>query len=58
MEGTLRVAAAGGAAQVPGALPRTGDAEPTVPLAVSGLLGGALLIGIGLWSRRAATRKV
>ena len=57
MQGTLTVAAAGGAAQVPGALPRTGDGESTVPLAAAGVVGGALLLGAGLWSRRRANQR-
>jgi plastocyanin len=54
MVGTLTVAAAGAAAQVPGALPRTGDAEST-PLvgALAVLAGGALLVA-GWASRRRA----
>jgi LPXTG-motif cell wall-anchored protein len=57
MEGTLTVAAAGGAAQVPRALPRTGEAESTAPLAAAGLLAGAVLIGLGLFGRRSARRR-
>jgi plastocyanin len=59
MEGTLVVAgtAAGGAAQVPGALPRTGDAGPTIPQAVMGFVAGAALIVMGLYARRRASQK-
>jgi plastocyanin len=57
MVGTLTVAgvAAGGAAQVPTALPRTGDADPGLPIAQAGLLGGTLLLGAGWLVRRRAT---
>jgi plastocyanin len=56
MVGTLTVAgaAAGGAAQVPSALPRTGQADPGPPLGQLGILAGALLIGGGLFVRRRA----
>jgi plastocyanin len=60
MVGTLTVAgvAAGGAAQLPRALPRTGDADPGLPIAEAGLLGGLLLVGAGwLVRRRAAARQ-
>jgi plastocyanin len=57
MQGTLTIAAAGSAAQVPGALPRTGDAGSTIPHAAAGLVGGALLVGVGLWSRKRAHQK-
>lgn len=59
MVGTLTVAgaAAGGAAQVPGALPRTGDADTVVPFGSAGILAGlALMIG-GLVVRRRATSR-
>jgi plastocyanin len=54
MVGTLTVAgtAAGGAAQVPTALPRTGDADAGLPLGQAGLLGGLLLVGLGWFVRR------
>ncbi|MBV9544047.1 MAG: cupredoxin domain-containing protein [Chloroflexi bacterium] len=54
MEGTLTVAgaAAGGAAQLPSALPRTGDAGAGLPVGQFGLVIGALLIGAGLFVRR------
>src|SRR6266498_5573990 len=54
MVGVLTVAgaAAGGAAQVPGALPRTGDADTTLPLAAAGLLAGLALIATGVLVRR------
>jgi LPXTG-motif cell wall-anchored protein len=60
MVGTLTVAgaAAGGAAQVPRALPRTGHADSSLPIAQAGMLAGALLIGAGwLARRRAITRE-
>jgi plastocyanin len=52
MEGTLTVAAAGAgaAAQVPGALPRTGDVG--TPLTGAGLALGGLLITLGFLARR------
>ena len=54
MVGTLTVAgtAAGGAVQVPRALPRTGDAETDWPIAALGILGGVLLVTTGLFVRR------
>ncbi len=54
MVGTLTVAGAGagGAAQVPGALPRTGDADTIVPLGAAGLLAGLTLLGAGVLIRR------
>jgi plastocyanin len=57
MVGTLTVAgtAAGGAAQVPTALPRTGEADTGLPLAQAGILGGLLLVGAGWLVRRRAT---
>ncbi len=57
MVGTLTVAgaAAGGAAQVPGALPRTGDADSTLPLAAAGSIIALALIGTGLFLRRSRT---
>jgi hypothetical protein len=57
MVGTLTVAgaAAGGAAQVPGALPRTGDADLIVPSGTAGILAGLALIIGGLVVRRRAT---
>jgi LPXTG-motif cell wall-anchored protein len=54
MEGTLVVAAAGAAAQVPGALPRTGDADSASIFAAVGLLAGAVLVFGGLALRRRA----
>jgi plastocyanin len=60
MVGTLTVAgvAAGGAAQVPTALPRTGDAPSSLPIAQLGIAAGVLLIGAGwLARRRAMTRQ-
>lgn len=56
MMGTLIVGAtaAGGAAQVPSALPRTGDADSGVPVAQAGVLGGVLLLGAGWFARRRA----
>jgi plastocyanin len=59
MVGTLTVAgvAAGGAAQVPSALPRTGDADPGLPIGQLGIAAGLLLIGLGLFVwRRAPAR--
>jgi plastocyanin len=59
MVGTLTVAgaAAGGAAQVPGALPRTGDADPGLPFGVAGILAGlALVLGGFFLHRREAKR--
>ena len=49
MVGTLTVAAAaaGGAAQVPSALPRTGEADAGLPLGPIGIAAGLLLIGLG-----------
>jgi plastocyanin len=57
MTGTLTVAgtAAGGAAQVPTALPRTGDADPGLPVGQAGMVGGLLLLGAGWFVRRRAT---
>jgi plastocyanin len=57
MVGTLIVGAtaAGGAAQVPTALPRTGDAETGLPVAQASVVGGLLLLGAGLFVRRRAT---
>ena len=54
MVGTLTVAgvAAGGAAQVPRALPRTGDADTGLFVAQAGVLGGLLLVGGGWVLRR------
>ena len=54
MVGTLTVAgaAAGGAAQVPSALPRTGDTESALPFGVLALLGGVALFGLGIYARR------
>jgi len=54
MVGTLTVAgvAAGGAAQVPRALPRTGDADASLLIAQIGIVGGLLLVGGGLYVRR------
>jgi len=56
MVGTLTVAGAGagGAAQVPGALPRTGDADSGSPLAAAGVLAGLALLGAGWLVRRKA----
>jgi LPXTG-motif cell wall-anchored protein len=59
MVGTLTVAgaAAGSAAQVPGALPRTGDDDTIVPFGAAGILAGlALIIGGFVVRRRASTR--
>jgi LPXTG-motif cell wall-anchored protein len=60
MVGVLTVAgaAAGGAAQVPGALPRTGDADTIVPFGAAGILSGLALIGAGWLVRRRSTRRV
>src|ERR1700730_10901281 len=46
MVGTLTVAgaAAGGAAQVPTAMPRTGDADPSLVVAQAGIIGGLLMV--------------
>jgi plastocyanin len=59
MVGTLTVAgtAAGGAAQVPTALPRTGDADPGLPIGQAGILAGLVLV-VGGWAlrRRGATQ--
>jgi plastocyanin len=58
MVGTLTVTAggaAGGAAQVPTALPRTGDADTGLPIAQTGAAAGLALIGAGLFVRRRAT---
>jgi hypothetical protein len=59
MVGTLTVAgtAAGGAAQVPAALPRTGDADTGLPIGQAGILAGLVLV-IGGWAlrRRGATQ--
>jgi plastocyanin len=57
MIGTLTVAgaAAGGAAQVPAALPRTGDADTGLPITQAGVGGGLLLVGMGWFVRRRAT---
>jgi LPXTG-motif cell wall-anchored protein len=59
MVGTLTVAgaAAGGAAQVPTALPRTGDAAPDPGVAQVGVVAGLLLIGAGWLARRRATTR-
>ncbi|HEY3057999.1 MAG TPA: plastocyanin/azurin family copper-binding protein [Chloroflexota bacterium] len=56
MVGVLTVAgaAAGGAAQVPGALPRTGDADSILPFGAAGLLVGLSLLGAGVLIRRRA----
>jgi LPXTG-motif cell wall-anchored protein len=56
MIGTLTVAgaAAGGAAQVPAALPRTGDADASQTVAQAGIVGGLLLVGAGWIVRRRA----
>ena len=60
MVGTLTVAgtAGAGAAQVPTALPRTGDADAGWPIGQAGILGGLLLAVGGLWMRRRARRNV
>jgi LPXTG-motif cell wall-anchored protein len=59
MVGTLTVAgaAAGASAQVPGALPRTGDADSALPLGAAGLLAGLGLIGAGWLARRKAASR-
>jgi hypothetical protein len=59
MVGTLTVAgtAAGGAAQVPQALPRTGQADGGLPLGQAGMLGGLLLVVGGLFVRRRAASR-
>ena len=56
MIGTLTVAgaAAGGAAQVPTALPNTGDADASTLVAQAGIAGGLLLVGVGWFVRRRA----
>ena len=60
MVGTLTVAAAGGgggggaAVQVPGRLPRTGDAENGLPLGQASVAAGLLLVSGGLFLRRRA----
>jgi LPXTG-motif cell wall-anchored protein len=56
MIGTLTVAgaAAGGAAQVPLALPRTGDANDSLWIAQAGIGAGLLLVGAGWFVRRRA----
>jgi plastocyanin len=53
MVGTLTVAgaAAGGAVQVPRALPRTGDADPVSLAGEAGIAGGLLLV-VGGWILR------
>ena len=59
MVGTLTVAGAAGGvgAQVPSALPRTGDADAIMPIGVVALLAGLGLLGGGwLLRRRAAPR--
>jgi plastocyanin len=57
MVGTLTVAgaAAGGAVQIPRALPRTGDADTGLPVAQAGILGGVLLLAAGWFVRKRAT---
>ncbi|MGI9148323.1 MAG: cupredoxin domain-containing protein [Chloroflexota bacterium] len=57
MVGTLTVAgaAAGGAAQVPSALPRTGDAAASPLAAEAGIAGGLFLVVGGWIMRRRAT---
>jgi plastocyanin len=57
MVGTLTVAgaAAGGAAQVPTALPRTGDSDASLLVAQAATGGGLLLVGLGWFVRRRAT---
>ena len=57
MVGTLTVAgaAAGVGAQVPTALPRTGDADTIMPLGVVGLFAGLGLLGGGWLLRRRAS---
>jgi len=59
MVGTLTVAgaAAGGAAQVPGALPRTGDADGGAPFGTLGLLAGLALVVGGVFARRRAASR-
>jgi len=59
MVGTLIVggAAAGGAAQVPTALPRTGDTDSGLPVAQASIAGGLLLLGAGLFVRRRAASR-
>ncbi|HLZ31313.1 MAG TPA: plastocyanin/azurin family copper-binding protein [Chloroflexota bacterium] len=54
MVGTLTVAsaAAGGAAQVPTALPRTGDSDATLAGAQAAVAGGLLLVVAGWFVRR------
>jgi hypothetical protein len=47
--------AAGGGTQLPRALPRTGDADPGLPIAQAGVVGGLLLLGAGLFARRRST---
>lgn len=56
MVGTLTVAGAGagGAVQVPSALPRTGDADTGLLVAQIGVVGGLLLVGAGWFVRRRA----
>lgn len=56
MVGTLTVAstAGGGAAQVPRALPRTGDSDPGLPIAQASLVVGLVLLGAGVFARRRA----
>jgi plastocyanin len=49
---TVAGAAAGGAAQVPGALPRTGDAESALPLGALAVVGGLALVSLGWYARR------
>ena len=57
MVGTLTVAstAAGGAVQVPTALPRTGDADSGLLVGQAGLLAGLVLVGAGWFVRRRAS---
>jgi plastocyanin len=52
--GTLTVAgaAAGGAAQVPTALPRTGDSDASLLVAQAAIAGGLLLVAAGWFARR------
>jgi plastocyanin len=60
MVATLIVGASGvgGAAQVPGALPRTGDADSGLPIAQASVVGGLFLLGAGWFAlRRAATHR-
>ena len=56
MVGTLTVAgaAAGGAVQVPRALPRTGDADASLLPAQAAIAAGLLLVGAGWFMRRRA----